>query len=88
MNERNRATTERLIAGSIRCECECQRAGCGNSFVIAIDDYEAVRAEGRRFIVAPNHQGDGELVVSVAAAYSVIEKVGDQGQVALALDPR
>ena len=88
MNERRKNDAPEHFHGSITCECECHRAECGDNFEIAIDDYEAVRAEGRRFVVAPDHQDDDELMIAVEPSYSVIEKVGDPGRDAQTLDPR
>jgi hypothetical protein len=76
------------LASTMRCECECHRAECGNSFRITIADYEAVRAEARRFVVTPGHESDEESVVLVTETYLVIEKVGEQGLIAESLDPR
>jgi hypothetical protein len=72
----------------MKCECECHRVECGNSFQITIDAYEAVRTDGRRFIVTPGHQSGDELIISTTIAYFVIEKVGDQGRTAEELNPR
>ena len=70
------------------CECECHRAECGASFQVTIEAYEAVRADGRRFLVAPGHQTSDESIISTSDTYSVIEKMGDQGFIADSLDPR
>jgi hypothetical protein len=87
MNERRHA--EGLAsATSMKCECECFRAECGSAFEIAISDYEAVRANGRRFLVVPGHEGGEETIVSQSESYWVIEKSGDQGAIAEELNPR
>jgi hypothetical protein len=89
MNERrSQSPAPSVVANSITCECECHRTECDQHFEVAVASYEAVRAEGRRFIVAPNHQTRDELMISERNAYSVIEKVGDKGVLAQALDPR
>ena len=88
MNERRRSDGPRFLANSITCECECNRAECGHNIEISIADYEAVRAEARRFIVAPDHETRDELMICAGRGYSVIEKVGDPGDLAQALDPR
>ena len=54
----------------------------------SIAAYEAVRAIGRRFIVATDHETRDELMICAGRGYSVIEKVGDPGLLAQALDPR
>ena len=87
MNER-RADAAQTEATHMRCECECFRAECGATFEIASTDYEAVRDNGRRFVVVPGHQSVTELVISETEHYLVIEKTGDQGVVSDELDPR
>jgi hypothetical protein len=88
MNERRETGAPYAPAGSLRCECECHRAECGKSFEITRIDYEAVRAGPRQFVVAPDHQLAEDLLVLLTPTYRVIEKVGDSGRVAQALDPR
>jgi hypothetical protein len=87
MNEAHEKDSE-AFAATMRCECECHRAECGNSFQITIADYEAVRAWARRFIVTPGHESDDESLVSRTEGYLVIEKVGEQGRIAESLNPR
>jgi hypothetical protein len=77
-----------LQAGVIACECECNRAECGENFEVAELDYEAVRRHGRWFVVAPDHHTDDELLISSRRDYDVIEKIGDKGRLAQSLDPR
>jgi hypothetical protein len=72
----------------MRCECECYRGECGSSFTVARADYEAVRAVGHRFLVAPGHESPEEIVVEATGEYVVIDKVGAQGAIADQLDPR
>jgi hypothetical protein len=87
MNER---TEGRARHGdiSMRCECECFRVECASNFEIALDAYEAVRANGRNFVVAPGHQSAEEPILSATATYLVITKIGEQGLIAETLDPR
>jgi hypothetical protein len=87
MNER-RADAASGDDLSMKCECECHRAECGGSFTVTMNAYEEVRADGRHFLVAPEHQSAEEEVVTTTAAYWVIEKTGDQGRIAASLDPR
>ena len=78
----------RVAETSIKCECECHRAECGSSFEITVTEYEAVRAQGRWFIVAPDHQSKQEAVISRTPVFWVIEKLGEQGDIAEELNPR
>ena len=87
MNERQ----ERKAADQdtqMKCECECFRLECASSFRIALEAYEAVRVSGRSFVVAPGHQTDDEPILSTTPTYLVIAKIGEEGRVAEALDPR
>jgi hypothetical protein len=90
----HRTSNEIVEAGSdastlwMKCECECHRADCGSSFHIKITDYEAVRTEGRQFVVTPGHQTAQETIVSTEGSYCVILKHGEQGRIATQLDPR
>jgi hypothetical protein len=87
MNESHEHGSDPLAA-FMRCECECHRAECGSGFEISIAAYEAVRTEGRRFVVTPGHESDDESVVSRTDRYLVIEKIGEQGRIAESLNPR
>ena len=69
-------------------ECECHRAECGSDFTVSLSSYERVRAVGRRFLVAPGHQHEDESIITAGREYFVIEKIGDEGSTAEALDPR
>ena len=88
MNERRETGAPYAAAGSLRCECECHRAECGKNFEMTRINYELVRAGARQFVVAPDHQLAEDLLISATPEYRVIEKVGDSGRVAQALNPR
>ena len=69
--------------------CECARLGCTTILEIPPSEYEAVRAHGRRFIVAPGHVvPETESVVDRHESYEVVEKHGEAGRLAAATDPR
>jgi hypothetical protein len=69
--------------------CECARLGCDALVDVTIAAYERVRADSRRFLLAPGHEIDGaEVVVDHEAGYVVVEKVGAAARVARATDPR
>ena len=55
---------------------------------MTVTAYELVRSDARQFVVAPDHQLAEDLLVSLTPAYRVIEKVGDSGRIAQALNPR
>ena len=88
MNERRAEAAQSHESSFVKCECECYRAECGESFQVSTTEYERVRGHGRRFLVAPGHLAADELLVSVTQSYFVIEKVGEEGHLAEILNPR
>jgi hypothetical protein len=77
-----------LVDGLI---CECSDAGCLERVgPLTARDYEAVRTDARRFIIAPNHQAlDVEAVVERHASYWIVEKhEGVPADVARERNPR
>lgn len=69
--------------------CECAQLGCTRIVEITVGDYEAIRQNPRRFVVAPGHeQPEAETVVELAPGYLVVEKRGEAGNYAEATDPR
>jgi hypothetical protein len=92
-----RDVNERIEAGALPADtgkllafcCECARLGCNQLVEVTIATYELVRASPRRFLLAVGHEFDDvEKVVSRGAGYIVVEKIGEAGRVAQALDPR
>lgn len=69
--------------------CECARLGCDTMIELRIREYERVRANPRRFIVAVDHHApEVETVVEAFEQYLVVEKRGEGGRVAEDTDPR
>ena len=70
--------------------CECGRVDCTERVSMTLTEYEEVRKTATHFVVRPDHvDGDVEVVVdSGEGRYLVVEKVGDAGRTAAALDPR
>jgi 5-bromo-4-chloroindolyl phosphate hydrolysis protein len=61
--------------------CECADVGCLEMIDIRADEYEAVRAKPRHFVVAPGHiYPDVEKVVRESNGYAVVEKTGAAGE--------
>jgi hypothetical protein len=55
--------------------CECADRGCEETIALTAEEYEAVRAGERRFVVAPGHVvPDLEHVVEREDTYDVVEK--------------
>lgn len=70
--------------------CECGDLTCIEQLVVQVTDYERIRSEPTRFIVAPGHElPDVEEVVEKTEGYYVVRKhEGDPARVARASDPR
>jgi hypothetical protein len=69
--------------------CECADVSCIERVTLSIAEYERIRADGSRFVLALGHNVVGiETVVAANADHAVVEKVGVAGEVAEALDPR
>jgi hypothetical protein len=65
--------------------CECAHVGCILEIDMTLRDYEHVRSNPRRFIVAPSDEHvvpDVERVVERTDNYFVVEKIGVAAQVA------
>lgn len=71
--------------------CECPQLDCTELVLLTADEYELVRSEGERFVVAPSKDhvlADVERVVATRERFWVVEKVGMAGEIAQELDPR
>lgn len=89
VNEQVRDLAERASrAPTAGFVCECSDGDCSEHLEVPLEAYERVRAEPRRFLVAPGHEGAFERVVEREAAYVVVEKRGTAGEIAERLDPR
>jgi hypothetical protein len=91
-NEWIENANERFSAGTgaIRFVCECGDGACEQAITLTMAEYEAVRAYGSRFAIAPNHENpEVEYVVREHALYTVVEKI-DAGyrRIVRETDPR
>jgi hypothetical protein len=71
--------------------CECARADCTALVPVTSPEYEAVRADGNHFVVAPGWEHvdtERESVTVSTERYWVVEKLGRAGDVSEELDPR
>jgi hypothetical protein len=71
-----------------RCECSDRR--CVDVVSLTRLEYEAVRADGLRFIIAVNHENpELDRLVAALERYSVVAKLpGEPARIALDSDPR
>jgi len=77
-----------LLEGHVPFICECQAVECMAIVRLTLDEYDAIRANPRRFFNLPGHErvsvGAGaETVVSVFDAFTVVDKVGVAGDLAV-----
>jgi hypothetical protein len=69
--------------------CECSSTECVERVTLTVRQYEQVRAEGTRFVLAPGHADpEVELVVRKTVDHDVVEKDGLAGVIAEQADPR
>lgn len=69
--------------------CECGRPDCAARLSVPVEEYERVRAHGRRFVVATGHERpEVEKVIDQGNGFLVVEKTGEAGEVADEEDPR
>jgi|SRR5579884_408566 len=70
--------------------CECGDPGCAERIFLPLHEYEAVRADGTRFILADGHNDASieKVVRAPSTEHVVVEKFGVAGDVARALNPR
>jgi hypothetical protein len=91
INEKIRSAVDRFGADGhvYSFICECADPSCLERVSLSIADYEAVRADGATFVLAPGHEVRSiEKVVETTPDHVLVEKVGVAGAVAAALDPR
>jgi hypothetical protein len=68
--------------------CECEDERCTHVINLNRDEYEVVRADPRRFVMVPGHQGGDDRVVHEEDGFTVIEKAGEEGELVARRDPR
>jgi hypothetical protein len=71
--------------------CECGDESCLEPVRLSVEEYDAVRAEPTRFLIAPSreHVAPGiERVVQSEERYWLVEKIGVAAEVSEELDPR
>ena len=80
----------RTPEGDAPVMCECGNLDCELLIAITVAEYEDVRQNGRRFVVAKDHViPDVERVVAETERFDVVEKVeGTSSEVAEASNPR
>jgi hypothetical protein len=77
-------------AACVSFRCECGNAACLQEIQLTAHEYERVRADARRSIVAPNHEDpEIEVVVGGDGCHAVVESfAGLASRIAVETDPR
>ena len=61
--------------------CECSDVDCVRRVALTLAEYEKLRRNDRRFVVAPEHElPEIEVVVERHERYWIVEKVGEAGE--------
>jgi len=77
VNEAIAKTAEKFEAEEADFICECADPNCAHRLTTELEDYEEVRADATRFIIAPGHDEPRvERVVQRTGEYHVVEKFG------------
>ena len=74
----------------LRFVCECGNDECVQAIELTRAEYEAVRAHGRRFAIAPDHENPVvEVVTGQTSRFAVAETfVGEASRIPEETDPR
>ena len=90
VNERIAESAERFGADDASFVCECDDPTCTDRIRATLDEYEAVRSDGARFLIAQGHEDAAiERVVEEKPRFSLVEKVKPVvRQTVKQLDPR
>src|SRR5215217_2046915 len=77
-------------SGLLTFICECGRMGCNELIQLERREYEALRANPRRFAIIDGHEiPEAEEIVEIHERYVVVEKGGEaEAEVVQHTDPR
>jgi hypothetical protein len=70
--------------------CECGHLGCSTTIELSLADYEAVRTDFDRFLIAPGHEIDqvDQVVERHISHVVVVKREGEPRKMAAASDQR
>jgi hypothetical protein len=71
--------------------CECSNESCAERLQLSVEEYEGIRSDGARFLVAPHEAHvwlEIEEVIAHCDRYWVVEKKGEAAERAERADPR
>jgi hypothetical protein len=92
-----REVNERIAENVVRFEgdegdfvCECSDAACAHRITVPLEEYERVRQQGVRFVLAPGHEDRSiETTVRDAGRFRIVEKTAPAVRaIVRRLDPR
>ena len=90
-----REVNERVQEAAARGEgtygffCECANVDCTFRITLARQEYEAVRADPKQFVVLPDHYTpEVEDLVARHETHWIVRKEGEAGEYVERLDPR
>ena len=92
VNEQIKSLGDELGAddGTITVICECGDAECTDRLVVPLADYQRIRDDSLRYVIAPGHEfPEIESVVERKDGYDVVQKQAPEAvEVAKETDPR
>ena len=89
VNERIAESADDVGLQQAALVCECADPDCGHQIEASLEDYEQVRSDGARFVVAPEHHvPEHEEVVESRPGYRIVQKLRAVGAAACRLNPR
>jgi len=90
VNEAIADTAARFDAEETDFICECADPECADRVTVDLEDYEELRSEPTRFLLAPGHHEPAvEQIVERTGEFDVVDKVASEAaRVARALNPR
>lgn len=86
-----RAAEEHGVRERVPFLCECADEQCAEIVRVSLVEYDAVRADPRRFLYARDHHvpfARSVELVEEREGYAVVEKVGVAAEIVEELDPR
>ena len=89
-NQRAHAWDERHLDREFELYfCECSEPGCREKVSLSDADYERVRLEPRRFVIALGHElPEVETVIEQHEGWAIVEKEPEVTEVVARRDPR
>ena len=68
--------------------CECEDERCTQVILLTRDQYEAIRANPRTFVLAVGHESPDDRVLKEGPTFTIVEKTGEEGELVEQQDPR